>query len=224
MITDKIRLLIADEQPLIRRSLVSLFEEGDDVEVVGQASNGAEAVLLARAWHPDVALLDIKMPRLNGVEAAKQIMRERPETRIVMLATFDADDLIFDAILAGAISCLLKDSEESEIISTVNDAARGQARMAPQIVSRVIEDWRRLRAPGAKSGLVGALERLSQREIAVLDLIGEGLTNRDIGRALHLAEGTVKNYVSHILSELHLRSRTELAIKALRGVGRNIPL
>ena len=217
MTKDKIRLLIAEDQPLIRRALAGLFEKDGDVDLVGLASDGAEAVAMARAWRPDVALLDIKMPRLNGIEAAKQINRDRPETRIVMLTTFDTDDLIFDAILAGAIGYLLKDTEESEIVATVKDAARGQSRMSPQIARRVIEDFRRIKKPRTAPALDAAQEKLTERESAILELIGAGKSNRDISRALDLAEGTVKNHVSNILSKLHARSRTELAIKALGG-------
>ena len=219
MTKDKIRLLIAEDQPLIRRALAGLFDKDDEVEVVGQASNGAEAVTMARAWRPDVALLDIKMPRLNGIEAAKQITRDRPETRVVMLTTFDTDDLVFEAILAGAIGYLLKDTEESEIAATVKDAARGLSRMSPAIARRVIEDFRRIKKPRAAPGRDGAQEKLTEREGAILELIGAGKSNRDIAQALDLAEGTVKNHVSNILSKLHARSRTELAIRALGGAG-----
>ena len=219
MTKDTIRLLIAEDQPLIRRALAGLFEKDPEVELVGQAADGAEAVTMARAWRPDVALLDIKMPRLNGIEAAKQIIRERPETRIVMLTTFDTDDLVFDAILAGAIGYLLKDTEETEIVATVKDAARGLSRMSPQIARRVIEDFRRIKKPRPTPAADAALEKLTQRESAILELIGAGKSNRDISQALDLAEGTVKNHVSNILSKLHARSRTELAIKALGGAG-----
>ena len=219
MTSQTIRLLLAEDQPLIRRALVGLFEKDAEIDLVAQASNGADAVAMARAYLPDVALLDIKMPRLNGIEAAEQITRERPETRIVMLTTFDTDDLIFDAILAGAIGYLLKDTEESEIVATVKDAARGQSRMSPLIARRVIEDFRRLKKARTASRTDENLEKLTEREGAILALIGSGKSNRDIAQALELAEGTVKNHVSNILSKLHARSRTELAIKALGGAG-----
>jgi len=218
MTKSRIRLLIAEDQPLIRRALLGLFEKDGEIDVVAQASNGAEAVALARAWLPDVALLDIKMPRLNGIEAARQINRERPETRIVMLTTFDTDDLVFDAILAGAIGYLLKDAEESDILATVKDAARGQSRMSPQIARRVLEDFRRLKKPRAAPSAAIPHEKLTARESQILDLIGAGKSNRDIGGALQLAEGTVKNHVSNILAKLHARSRTELAIRAQRSL------
>lgn len=217
MTNDAIRLLLAEDQPLIRRALAGLFDKEDGIDLVGQASNGAEAVTMARAYRPDVALLDIKMPRLNGIEAAKQIARESPQTRIVMLTTFDTDDLIFDAILAGAIGYLLKETEESEIVATVRDAARGHSRLSPEIARRVIDDFRRLKRPRSLSAPDDALEKLTQRESAILAMIGSGKSNRDIAESLELAEGTVKNHVSNILSKLHARSRTELAIRAVRG-------
>jgi DNA-binding NarL/FixJ family response regulator len=212
---ENIRLLIAEDQPLIRRALASLFDAEADVEVVAQAGDGAEAVRMARAWSPDVALLDIKMPRLNGIEAARQITQELPGTKVVMLTTFDTDDLVFDAILAGAVGYLLKEAEEREIVATVRDAARGQSRLSPSIARRVLDDFRRIKKPRPAANAEGAGEALTARESLVLDLIVEGKANKDISRALGLAEGTVKNHVSNILSKLHARSRTELAVKAL---------
>jgi DNA-binding NarL/FixJ family response regulator len=215
MTSEKIRLLIAEDQPLIRRALASLFEAEADVEVVAQAGDGAEAVRMARAWSPDVALLDIKMPRLNGIEAARQITQELPAIKVVMLTTFDTDDLVFDAILAGAVGYLLKEAEEREIVATVRDAARGHSRLSPSIARRVLDDFRRIKKPPVASDGDSASQALTARESLVLDLIVEGKANKDISRALSLAEGTVKNHVSNILSKLHARSRTELAVKAL---------
>jgi DNA-binding NarL/FixJ family response regulator len=211
---EKIRLLIAEDQPLIRRALTSLFDAEPDIEVVAQAEDGVEAVRMARERRPDVALLDIKMPLLNGIEAAREITQQLRDVRVVMLTTFDTDDLIFDAILAGAIGYLLKDAEEREIVATVRDAARGQSRLSPTIARRVLDDFRRIKRPRATAGK-GEGEPLTARESAILDLIVEGKANKQISRTLGLAEGTVKNHVSNILSKLHARSRTELAVKAL---------
>ena len=213
----KIRLMIAEDQPLIRRALASMFAPEPDIEVVAQAADGAEAVAMARAWRPDVALLDIKMPRLTGIEATRQIGEELPETKVVMLTTFATDDLVFEAILAGAIGYLLKDAEESEILATVREAARGQSRLSPFIARRVLDDFRRIKKPRVSVKQDEAAEELTEREKAVLDLVVAGLGNRDIAHRLNLAEGTVKNHVSTILSKLHARSRTELAIRALGG-------
>ncbi len=211
----KIRLLIAEDQPVIRRALVAMFEREPDIDVVGEAGDGAEALRLAGVAEPTVALLDIKMPRLDGIEAARLISKQHSKVRIVMLTTFDSDNLVFQAILAGAIGYLLKDAEDAEVIATVREAARGRSRMSPSIARRVIDDFRRvklLRAPDAQA----SDEPLTERESEILGLIGAGKTNRDIGAELRLAEGTVKNHVSNILSKLHARSRTELAIRALK--------
>ena len=216
MSKDKIRLLIAEDQAVLRRVLETLFDPLEDIELVARAADGVEAVRLARVSEPDVALLDIKMPRMDGIEAARQISQQRPQTKIVMLTTFDSDDLVFQAILAGAIGYLLKDAEESEILATVRDAAKGQTRMSPLIARRVLDDFRRLKRARPSASPDIADEPLTERESVVLDLIGAGKSNRDIGIALGLAEGTVKNHVSNILSKLHARSRTELAIKALK--------
>lgn len=215
MADDTIRLMIAEDQPLIRRSLASMFAAEADINVVAQAADGAEAVALARAWRPDVALLDIKMPRLNGIEATRQICEELPQIKVVMLTTFSADEYVFDAILAGAIGYLLKDAEESEILATIRDAARGQSRLSPLIAKRVLDDFRRIKQPRVASQPETPADELTERENTVLDLIVAGLANRDIARKLDLAEGTVKNHVSSILSKLHARSRTELAVRTL---------
>jgi len=212
----KIRLLIAEDHLVSRRSLEALFEAEADIDLVGRAVDGLEAVRLAKLTRPDVALLDIKMPRLDGIEAARQIARDQPATRVVMLTTFDSDDLIFAAILAGAIGYLLKDAEESEILATVRDAARGLSRLSPRIARRVLDDFRRIKSAPAPDSDAAPDEPLTEREAVVLDLVGAGKSNRDIGAALGLAEGTVKNHVSNILSKLHARSRTELAIRAVR--------
>ena len=211
----KIRLLIAEDQLVIRRALVAMFEPEPDIDVVGEAGDGAEALRLAGVAGPAVALLDIKMPRLDGIEAARLISKQHPNVRIVMLTTFDSDDLVFQAILAGAIGYLLKDAEDAEVIATVREAARGRSRMSPSIARRVIDDFRRvkrLRPPETAA----SDEPLTERESEILGLIGVGKSNRDIGAELRLAEGTVKNHVSNILSKLHARSRTELAIRALK--------
>ena len=217
--TEPIKLLIAEDQIAIRRSLASLFKRQPDIELVGEVGDGVEAARRAELEHPDVALLDIKMPRLNGIEAAKLIRAKSPATRVVMLTTFDTDDLVFEAILAGAIGYILKDTEENEILATVREAARGQSRMSPTIARRVLDDFRRIKPlqPAPTPTPNAHPEDLTSRERDILDLIGDGLSNREIGDKLSLAEGTVKNHVSNILSKLHARSRTELAVRALKG-------
>jgi DNA-binding NarL/FixJ family response regulator len=217
MANKTIRLLIAEDQLVTRRALAAMFEALPEFDVVGLAADGAEAIRLAKMEAPDVALLDIKMPRLDGIEATRRIATESPTTNVVMLTTFDAEDLVRDAILAGAIGYILKDAEEAEIIETVRDAARGLSRLSPSVARKMIEDFRRLRRPPSAAGAnTPEGEPLTERETVVLDLISAGKSNRDISAELGLAEGTVKNHVSSILAKLHARSRTELAVKAVR--------
>ncbi len=215
MAAEKIRLLIAEDQPILRRALAALFDAESDIELVGQAANGAEALSMLRAWRPHVALLDIKMPRMTGIEVARAALQDQLDVKIVMLTTFDTDDLVFDSILAGAIGYLLKDTEEREIVATVRDAARGQSRLSPLIARRVLDDFRKIKKPRSPAAGEEWSDPLTEREGAILDLIGAGKSNKEISKTLNLAEGTVKNHVSSILSKLHARSRTELAIKAI---------
>jgi DNA-binding NarL/FixJ family response regulator len=217
MANKTIRLLIAEDQLVTRRALAAIFEALPEFEVIGLAADGAEALRVARMEAPDVALLDIKMPRLDGIEATRRMATESPTTNVVMLTTFDTEDLVREAILAGAIGYILKDAEEAEIIETARDAARGLSRLSPSVARKMIEDFRRLRRPApAAPGNMPEGEPLTERETVVLDLISAGKSNRDISIELGLAEGTVKNHVSSILAKLHARSRTELAVKAVR--------
>ncbi len=211
-----IRILIAEDQPLIRRAFASMLALEPDFEIVAQAADGVEAVQAARRFLPDVVLLDIQMPRLNGIAATRQILRDCPDAQVVILTTYDTDDLIFDSICAGAQAYLLKDAEESEILDTIRAVSCGQSRLAPNVARKLLDEFRRVRrAP--RLGETGALEEpLTDRESDILQLIVAGKGNRDIAAELRLAEGTVKNYVSRILEKLNARSRTELAVKALK--------
>jgi DNA-binding NarL/FixJ family response regulator len=210
-----IRILIAEDQPLIRRAFASMLALEPDFEIVAQAADGVEAVQASRRFLPDVVLLDIQMPRLNGIAATRQILRDCPDAQVVILTTYDTDDLIFDSICAGAQAYLLKDAEESEILDTIRAVSRGQSRLAPNVARKLLDEFRRVRrAP--RVGDANALEEpLTDRESDILQLIVVGKGNREIAAALRLAEGTVKNYVSRILEKLNARSRTELAVKAL---------
>ncbi|MGO8737559.1 response regulator [Rhodoblastus sp.] len=210
-----IRILIAEDQPLIRRAFASMLALEPDFEIVAQAADGVEAVQAARRYLPDVVLLDIQMPRLNGIAATRQIVRDCPDAQVIILTTYDTDDLIFDSICAGAQAYLLKDAEEAEILDTIRAVSRGQSRLAPNVARKLLNEFRRVRrAP--RLGDVSALEEpLTDRESDILQLIVVGKGNKEIATQLGLAEGTVKNYVSRILEKLNARSRTELAVKAL---------
>ncbi|PPD45898.1 MAG: DNA-binding response regulator [Methylocystis sp.] len=206
--------MIAEDQTVIRKALVALLALEEDIDVVATAADGEQAVSVACAYAPDVILMDAKMPRMDGVAAMRAILQKSPDIRIVMLTTFDTDDLVFEAISAGAHGYLLKDAEESEILAAIRSAARGEPRLSPTIATKILAEFRRVKAPRRPSP-AREEEPLTERENEVLRLVSAGKNNRDIAREMGLAEGTVKNHVSTILAKLHLRSRTELAIRAL---------
>ena len=221
---ERIRILIAEDQPLIRRALAASLALENDMEIVAQACDGAEAVQEARRWQPDIVLMDVRMPRLNGIAATRQIVRDCPDTQVIILTAFDDDDLIFDAICAGAQAYLLMDAEQEEIRDeigetireTIRAVSRGQSRLAPDVARKLIDEFRRVRcAPALASERDEQAEALTERENDILKLIVAGKVNKEIAAHLKLAEGTVKNYVSRILEKLNARSRTELAVKAL---------
>lgn len=215
-----IGVLVVDDQALIRRGMALMINAEPGLGVVGQAEDGEVAVKLARELHPDVVLMDLNMPRMGGVAATRNITGELPGTRVVVLTTFDADDLVFDAIQAGASAYLLKDASEEDVVDAIRAVHRGESRMTPAIARKVIDQFRMLAShvPAAKADAQRTenLEPLSDKEVQILDLIAQGLSNREIAKRIFLAEGTVKNYVSRIMEKLQARSRTELAVLALR--------
>jgi DNA-binding NarL/FixJ family response regulator len=208
----KIRVLIAEDQPMIRNALAKLLSLEADVDVVASVADGEEAVRAARAYRPDVVLMDIKMPRLDGVAATRVIARDVPTAGVIALTTFDTDDLVFEAVVAGAKAYLLKDAEESEIVAAIRAVAKGESRLSPRIAAKIVGEFRRVKAEERREDAIEA-ELLTERERDVLAGVAAGKGNREIARDLDLAEGTVKNHVSAILSKLHMRSRTELAVK-----------
>jgi DNA-binding NarL/FixJ family response regulator len=214
----EIKILIAEDQQLVRRAFSTMLSIEPDIKVVAQAADGAEAIQLARQWRPDVVLMDLQMPRVGGIGAIKRILEDLPETRIIVLTTFDTDDLVFEAISAGAHAYLLKDSSEAEILDTIRAVHSGQSRLSPKIAAKVMDEFRRQRPSDVEvpdeNGPID--EELTDREEKVLALVAKGKSNREIADTVFLAEGTVKNYVSKILEKLHVESRTELAVKALR--------
>jgi DNA-binding NarL/FixJ family response regulator len=230
-----IRIVIAEDQTLVRRGAALLLSMEPDMEVVGQARNGVEAVELARTLRPDVILMDLHMPQKGGVSATREITRALPTCQVLVLTTLNDDETVFEAVRAGAQAYLLKDADENELLDTIRSLRRGESRLTPQIARKVMDQFRRLATPpGADPSREGArrtaserssideqarldTESLSDKEEKILQLICEGMMNRQIANALSLAEGTVKNYVSRIMEKLHANTRTELAALSSRS-------
>jgi DNA-binding NarL/FixJ family response regulator len=209
-----IRIVIAEDQAIVRRGAALLLSMEPDMEVVGQARNGVEAVELAQLLQPDVVLMDLHMPLKGGVAATREITRAHPGTQILVLTTLNDDETVFEAVRAGAHAYLLKDAEEDELLETIRALKRGESRLTPQIARKVMDQFRRLAPPSQpepqREGV--ATEPLTDKEEKILQLISEGMSNRQISNTVFLAEGTVKNYVSRIMEKLHANTRTELAI------------
>ena len=217
----RIRLLVVDDQPVVRRGLALMLSMEPDMEVVGEASDGIEAIEQAQRLRPDVVLMDLHMPRKGGVGATREITATLPQTRVLVLTTMEAEQSVFDAVRAGAMAYLLKDATEHEVVDTVRAVHRGESRLTPQIARKVLDEFRRMvdtaPLPAARADEPrDETAELSEREGKVLQLIAEGKSNKQIAGMLFLAEGTVKNYVSRIMDKLHASSRTELAVIALR--------
>jgi DNA-binding NarL/FixJ family response regulator len=207
-----IRILLADDQSLFREALRMLISSQPDLEVVGEAANGQEAISLADSARPNVVLMDLQMPVMNGVAATRQLHSEQPGCRVIALTTFDEDEYIFDCLRAGAVGYLLKDAPSESLFAAIRAAARGESFLQPSVTTRVLAEFTRLSDhPSPSSTLV---EPLSDREEEILRLIARGSTNREIAEALFITEGTVKNHVTNILSKLDVRDRTQAALKA----------
>ncbi|GLH97280.1 response regulator [Phytohabitans aurantiacus] len=208
-----IRVLLADDEAMIRAGVKAILAADPGIEVVAEAANGREAVEQARAHRPAVALLDIRMPQLDGLAAATEIRRVAPDTAVVMLTTFGEDDYIARALGEGASGFLLKSGDPRELITGVHAVAAGAAYLSPQVAHRVISelrDGRMSRGAAARD----RIDALTDREREVLALVGAGMSNAEIARKLYLVEGTVKSYVSTILTRLDVRNRVQAAIIA----------
>jgi DNA-binding NarL/FixJ family response regulator len=205
-------VLIADDQALLRGTFRLLVDSDPELETVGEAENGAEAVELARRQQPDVVLMDIRMPVLDGVEATRQICAELA-TKVLVLTMFDLDRYVFAALRAGASGFLLKDTPPVELLSAIRIVAAGDALLAPSVTRRLIAEFGRTPEPG-RSVDPGKLINVTQREEDVLRLVGRGLSNAEIAGRLHLGVGTVKTHVSHLLCKLGVRDRAQLVVMA----------
>jgi DNA-binding NarL/FixJ family response regulator len=208
-----IRVLLADDQALVRGGFRSILEGQGDIDIVGEASDGDEAVEQALALQPDVVLMDIRMPRLDGIAATRRLLSHRPEgMRVLILTTFDHDAYVYDALRAGASGFLLKSAPPRDLAGAIRTVAAGQALLAPEITRRMIEEY--VRRPAPASGPPAALSDLTARELEVLQLIAEGRSNAEVAAALFLSEPTVKTHVTRIFSKLDLRDRVQAVILA----------
>jgi DNA-binding NarL/FixJ family response regulator len=205
-----IRILVADDQALVRAGFRAILETQDDLEVVGEAADGAEAVAIGRELRPDVVLMDIRMPGLDGIEATKRLLRDGDGPRILMLTTFDLDEYVYEAMKAGASGFLLKDAPRDQLVGAVRTVAAGDALLAPALVRRLVEDFVRRPAPGARPP--AELDDLTERELEVLTLIARGLANAEIAARLFVSEATVRTHVTHILAKLGLRDRVQAVV------------
>jgi len=208
-----IRILLVDDQPLFREGLRTLLSIHCDFNVVGEAGNGEEAIRLARSLRPSVVLMDLQMPVLDGVVATRRLQTEQPDCRVIVLTTFDDDEMVFDGLRAGAIGYLLKDAPSDKLAEAIRVAARGETFLQPSVAAKVVAEFARLTRKSLHSTQAFS-EPLSERELEILRLIAQGASNREIAGKLFLAEGTVKNHVTNILGKLQVRDRTQAAIKA----------
>jgi DNA-binding NarL/FixJ family response regulator len=214
------RVLIADDDDLMRAGLVELLSGDLSIEIVGEASTGREAVERARRLRPDVVLMDVRMPDLDGIEATRELTRAVPDSSVLILTTFEQDDYIFGALRAGASGFLLKRTRPEDLIAAVHTIAAGDSLLSPSITRRVIN--RMAQQPTPELAAHARLEQLTPREREVLDLIARGLSNREIARALVVEESTIRTHVKAILTKLELRNRVQIAIFAYE-TGANRP-
>lgn len=208
--TNPINVLVVDDHVIVRKGIQALLATEQDIQVIGEATNGAEAITQTEALEPDVILMDLVMPEMDGIEAIRQITDQRAGARILVLTSFATDEKVFPAIKAGALGYLLKDSEPEELVQAIHQVYRGESSLHPAIARKLLQELSR---PPQKPPTT---EPLTERELSVLKLIAHGLSNQDIADELVISEATVRTHVSNILSKLHLASRTQAALYALR--------
>jgi DNA-binding NarL/FixJ family response regulator len=207
-----IRVLIADDQALVRGGFRMILDSQKDMEVVGEAGDGVEALARAEELHPDVVLMDIRMPELDGLEATRRLVTKEESPRVLILTTFDLDEYVYEAMNAGASGFLLKDVRPEQLADAVRVVAAGDALLAPAITRRLIEEFVRRRPPG--SGTPRELAELTARELEVLKLVARGLSNSEIAAELVVSEATVKTHITHVLTKLGLRGRVQAVVLA----------
>ena len=209
-----IRILLVDDQALFREGLRTLLSLHADIDVVGEAGNGQEALAAAETLRPDVVLMDLRMPVLDGVAATRRLRESGHPARVIVLTTFDDDDTVFDGLRAGAVGYLLKDVSSDKLVEAIRAAARGESFLQPSIAAKVLAEFNRLETRPALPAAPVLLEPLSERELEILARVAAGDSNKEIATALYITEGTVKNHVTNILGKLGVRDRTQAALRA----------
>lgn len=206
-----IRILLVDDQAMVRSGLRMILESEDDLVVIAEAEDGAEAVRVARAERPDVILMDVRMPEVDGLEATRQITETASDSKVIVLTTFDLDDYVYGALRAGASGFLLKDAPADDLVAAIRVVARGDALLAPSVTRRLISEF--AGRPEAGAAVTG-LDELTDRETEVLRLLATGKSNAEIAEELFVSETTVKTHVSHVLTKLGLRDRVQAVVAA----------
>jgi DNA-binding NarL/FixJ family response regulator len=207
-----ISVLLADDQALVRAGFRMILEAQEGIQIAGEADNGRDALVQTRALRPDVVLMDIRMPDLDGIAATREILAEGLPSRVLVLTTFDEEKIVYDAMKAGASGFLLKTAPATKLAEAVRTVAAGEALLAPTITRRLIEEFVRRPPPGAT--LPGPLDELTEREREVLELIARGLSNAEIAAKLFVSDATVKTHINHVLQKLHLRDRVQAVVLA----------
>ncbi|HEY4249365.1 MAG TPA: response regulator transcription factor [Lacunisphaera sp.] len=210
----KLRILLVDDQSLFREALRTLLSLQDGFEIVAEAENGERAISLAKVHHPDVILMDLRMPVLGGVEATRKILATNPAARVVVLTTFEEDEEIFDALRAGALGYLLKACSAEKLCEALRAAAKGTSVLEPSVAARMVAELNRLTVREGKRPAQALSDPLSERELGVLKLLADGCSNKEIGAHLKITEGTVKNHMTNVLEKLGALDRTQAALRA----------
>jgi DNA-binding NarL/FixJ family response regulator len=208
-----IRVLVADDQSMVRAGFRLLLSSHDDIEVVAEASDGREAVEKAARFNPSVVLMDIRMPEMDGLQATRQILAADGSARILVLTTFDLDEYVYEALRAGASGFVLKDDPPEQLLEAIRVVANGDALLSPAITKRVIKQFSRIPQPAPPPGI----EELTDRELDVFRLVARGLSNAEIGRELYISDTTVKTHITHILQKLDLRDRVQAVVLAYQS-------
>ena len=210
---DKVRIMLVDDHEVVRKGLAALISAEEDMEVIGEASDGPEAVRLARIYRPRVVVMDVRMPGGGGVEACRELRDHNPETDVIMLTSYSDDEALFNSIMAGAAGFVLKQIRGRDLVETIRRVADGQSLLDPTVTKRVLERLRAAKIDDTDP----KLSRLTAQEERILDMIAEGKTNREIAEAIRLSDKTVKNYVSSILQKLEVQRRSEAASYVARA-------